>query len=78
MEWDIPGQSGTGSPVVPLSRTKKIPCAASLLSWDKKILVLLSLCRRTRAAEKIPGQTPLSRDVLGQKMSEKVIRFKEI
>ena len=50
---DIPGQTGTGRPVVPLS-------------WDKKILVLVSLCPGTRAGAKILGQTPLSRDVPGQ------------
>ena len=51
---DVPGQTGTGRPVVPLSR-------------DKKILpVPLSLCPGTRAGANVPGQTPLSRDVPGQ------------
>ena len=52
---------------VPLSLcpgTKKIPCPAVPLSRDKKsFLVPLSLCPGTRAAAKIPGQDPLSRDV---------------
>ena len=40
----VPGQTGTGRPVVPLSR-------------DKKFLpVPLSLCPGTRAGAKIPGQ----------------------
>ena len=44
---EVPGQSGTWPPSVPLS-------------WDKKqYLVPLSLCPVTRAAAKIPGQTPL-------------------
>ena len=45
----------------------------SNLNWCKKLvpgqkyfLVLLSLCPETRAGAKIPGQTPLSRDVPGQ------------
>ena len=51
---DVPGQTGTGHPVVPLSR-------------DKKVLpVPLSLCPRTRAGANVPGQTPLSRPVPGQ------------
>ena len=33
---------------------------------QKYFLVLLSLCPGTRPGAKIPGQTPLSRDVLGQ------------
>ena len=48
---DVPRQSGTGRPVVPLSRDKNI---------------FLSLCPATRAGAKIPGQTPLSWDVPGQ------------
>ena len=32
----------------------------------QEILVLLSLCPGTRAKGFLPGQTPLSRDVLGQ------------
>ena len=46
---DVPGQTGTGRPVVPLSRDKK------------KILVPVSRCPGTRAGANVPGQTPLSR-----------------
>ena len=34
---------------------------------QKKILVPVSLCPGTRAGANVPGQTPLSRDVPGQK-----------
>ena len=47
---DVPGQTGTGRPVVPLSRDKK------------KLLVPVSRCPGTRAGANVPGQTPLSRD----------------
>ena len=51
---DVPGQTGTGRPAVPLSRDKDI------------FLVPVSLCPGTRAGVDVPGQTPLSRDVPGQ------------
>ena len=51
---DVPGQTGTGRPAVPLSRDKDI------------FLVPVSLCPGTRAWVNVPGQTPLSRDVPGQ------------
>ena len=38
----------------------------SLCPGTKKNLVPVSLCPGTRAGAKIPGQTPLSRDVPGQ------------
>ena len=51
---DVLGQTGTGPPVVPLSRDREI-----FLSWCPFVL-------RTRAGANVPGQTPLSRDVPGQ------------
>jgi hypothetical protein len=49
------------------------------LSRDKKVLAVpVSLCPGTRARAKIPGQTPLSRDVPGQnklKIFKKMTRF---
>ena len=48
------GQTGTGRPVVPLSRDKK------------KNLVPVSRCPVTRAGANVPGQNPLSRPVPGQ------------
>ena len=39
------------------------PSRCPFVPGQKKILVLLSLCPGTRAAAKIPGQTPLSREV---------------
>ena len=51
---DVPGQTGTERPVVPLSRDKKTN------------LVPVSRCPRTRAGANVPGQTPLSRPVPGQ------------
>ena len=51
---DVPGQTGTGRPAVPLSRDKDI------------LLVPLSLCPGTRAGVGVPGQTPLSPDDPGQ------------
>ena len=50
---DVPGQTGMGRPVVPLSGTIFF-------------LVLVSLCPGTRAGANAPGQTPLSRPVPGQ------------
>ena len=47
----------------------------SLGPKTKQNLVPVSLCPGTRAGAKIPGQTPLSRDVPGQKFSEKMTRF---
>ena len=56
--------------------TKKFPCPAVPLSRDKKkIIVQLSLCPGTRAAAKIPRQTPLSRDVPGQKHYIKISKI---
>ena len=49
-ERDVPGQTGTGRPVIPLSQDKK------------KIVVPVSHCLGTRAGANVPGQTPLSRD----------------
>ena len=65
--WDVPGQSRMGRPVVPLSWDKKtFPCPVVPLSRDKKVLPLpLSLCPRTRASAKIPGQILQSRDLPG-------------
>ena len=51
---DVPGQTGTGRPAVPLSRDKDI------------FLVPLSLCPGTTTPALVPGQTLLSRDVPGQ------------
>ena len=62
---DVPRQSGTGCPIVPLSRDKTVSlprCPGT----KKSFLAPLSLCPGTRAAAKIPGQTLLSRDVPGQ------------
>ena len=58
---DVPGQTGTGRPVVPLSRDKK------------KILVPVSLCPGTRAGANVPGQNSLSRDVPGQNWLKKFL-----
>ena len=61
------GFHGTGRPVVPLSRDKKVSLSLVPLSRDKKVLpVPVSLCPGTRAGANVPGQTPLSRDVPGQ------------
>ena len=51
---DVPGQTRTVRPVVPLSRDKKI------------FLSQCPFCPWTRAGANVPGQTPLSWDVLGQ------------
>ena len=49
------------------------------LSRDKKVLhVLLSLWPGTRAGENVPGQTPLSRDVLGQNDVKKKFKKDQI
>ena len=56
---DVPGQTGTGHPVVPLSRDNSIS------------LVPLSLCPGTRAGANVPGQSPLSRDVPRDKIGRK-------
>ena len=73
----VPGYSGMGQNVL-------VP--VSFCPGTKKICFLLSLCPRTRTGEKIPGQTPLSRDVPGRnhylfgkrivkKLSKKVKNF---
>ena len=54
----------------PRDGSKKFPCPAITLSWDKKsFLVPLSLCPWTRVAAKIPGQAPLSLDIPQDKMA---------
>ena len=56
---DVPLSLGPG--------TKKFACPAVPLSRDKKRFACLpSLCPGTRAAAKIPGQTPLSQHISGQ------------
>ena len=51
---DVPGQTGTGRPVVPVSGDKK------------SNLVPVSRCPGTRAEANVPGQIPLFRPVPGQ------------
>ena len=63
---DVQGQTGTGRTTVPLTQDKDI------------FLVLVSLCPGTRAEAKIPGQTPLSRDVPGQNKFKNLKKKDEI
>ena len=60
---DVLGQSGTGHPIVPLYRDKKVSLSRCSFVRDKKsFFVSLSLCHETRAAGKILQQTLLSQD----------------
>ena len=64
---DIPGQTGTGRPVVPLSWDKKNSLSrCPFVPGQKKFLVPVSRCPGTRAGANVPGQIPLSRPIPGQ------------
>ena len=52
-ERDVPGQTGTGRPVIPLSRDKKNCCPSVPLSWDKG----RSKCPGTNSS--VPGKNDL-------------------
>ena len=70
-KWrDVPGQTGMGRPVVPLSWDKKVSLSrCPFVPGQKSFLVPLSFWPGTRAAVNIPGQDSLSRNVPRDKIT---------